>query len=1306
MSSLFNNSSRFPFDCIIVTSPDESSAQSAWEGPLQVLQEQLRQEYPHQTPPIRVFSTTDPFGARVGSGGGTLAACQACESYNFDTNQTVLVLHAGGDSSRCPTQMILGKAWTSLASPDFATPTHWLIRQLHFLFHQANLPNGTLLVAATDCLAAFHHGHSLPPVLPMEYPNSNLVLGVAVPAPVTTAKNHGVFLLRPQVWKQDPSDKLSTTSNLVVETPLQVWQKPSIQKLLTTQEPSPATFTLQTQEGTIENQAWIDTGIVIFLPQAVQTLNHLADGLLANCTRKGLEQAYHKSNSENPDDPNRLCSLSDFAKEHALKVDLYTDIMHNLCWPNQTIPSSSSSSSTSPAVRQVLQQLPLQILVAPQGHFYHLGTTQELLQFATENTNTTTNTNVSTKNDYGLAQQLHLIPRHHSLYAPSPDQNVVLNSIFPTPFATAATAATTTTTTTTNVTIGKKSLVEHSILQHYTTVTVGANTLLSGWRTTTKTGNENHKNNNNNNNNNMNKSTNPTTTRSLIIPDDLSVQVLALKHNNTEKTNQHPTKQYAWMVLGMMDGIKANRHTGTLYNIPINQVLQITGLSLEELGWKDDINGSNNNNKKSTEDCLWTAKIHPIIVADDQTEATSFEAVFGWVQDLMQYNAIKDHVASFQNWRSLERVSLQELHKLSDATVEWNFRQQLYNAIEEEIKLQQLSRLLRERCHTEPCDDLGWMMDKFQKNKQEDDEVRLLQRVLTVLDQVARDELHKGRYDVSGRAFMVASALLGDLSTSSLKGEKTLEDSEIFAAALLQCSPHVERIRPSPTSNQDPSDRLDALDHIIALRTKAFLEDDKSNLPWNMAAYSSIMERLAFCMTEFCIWGGLEQWHVRMATEESSEEALPTLFDTWVMAMAPARIDLAGAWSDTPPVCYEFGGSVVGMAVLVDDHKPLSCRCRIRTNASGILLRTEHRDSVTGRLSSYVETELTKMSQMMDCRNPMSDCALIKCALLTLGMVSLENAGSEIDLQPYINLFCRSNDKNVRLEIISTSLLPQGSGLGTSSILGGCILAAITKCIGRQDPDTDYLFHAVLMLEQLLTSGGGYQDQVHGIVQGIKVVRSAASRLPLDMSVESIPISSKALRQLERRLILGFTGKTRLAKNILQNVLRRWARRTPEIVCTVRSLIEHSEAAQKALELEDLDSLGRILYQNWQLKIAMAGRDSGVEPAAVKVLLEELMKLNAIVGGCLCGAGGGGFMALLTSEGYDRVKIQELVNSDLTGALNDEELASFSWHHCRVCYDGLTTQILHDDDGKTDVDTFKLSWQAVSRQEDFCNGGP
>jgi len=43
----------------------------------------------------------------------------------------------------------------------------------------------------------------------------------------------------------------------------------------------------------------------------------------------------------------------------------------------------------------------------------------------------------------------------------------------------------------------------------------------------------------------------------------------------------------------------------------------------------------------------------------------------------------------------------------------------------------------------------------------------------------------------------------------------------------------------------------------------------------------------------------------------------------WVTAECPARVDIAGGWSDTPPITYEQGGAVVNVAITVDGQVKL-----------------------------------------------------------------------------------------------------------------------------------------------------------------------------------------------------------------------------------------------------------------------------------------------------------------------------------------------------------------------------------------------
>lgn len=44
----------------------------------------------------------------------------------------------------------------------------------------------------------------------------------------------------------------------------------------------------------------------------------------------------------------------------------------------------------------------------------------------------------------------------------------------------------------------------------------------------------------------------------------------------------------------------------------------------------------------------------------------------------------------------------------------------------------------------------------------------------------------------------------------------------------------------------------------------------------------------------------------------------------WIIGESPARADMAGGWSDTPPISYEHGGAVANVALLVDNKVSFS----------------------------------------------------------------------------------------------------------------------------------------------------------------------------------------------------------------------------------------------------------------------------------------------------------------------------------------------------------------------------------------------
>ncbi|XP_035981542.1 L-fucose kinase [Fundulus heteroclitus] len=364
----------------------------------------------------------------------------------------------------------------------------------------------------------------------------------------------------------------------------------------------------------------------------------------------------------------------------------------------------------------------------------------------------------------------------------------------------------------------------------------------------------------------------------------------------------------------------------------------------------------------------------------------------------------------------------------------------------------------------------------------------------------------------------------------------------------------------------------------------------------------------------------------------------------WQEVECPARLDLAGGWSDTPPIAFEHGGSVTNIAVKVDGKRPIGARARRIVKPH--LLLVSHSG---GRSGASTETVCDTLDDLRDYCQPHAPGALLKAVCVCSGLVSLSSP------RPLEHQLMQSWGSGVELH--SWSELPTGSGLGTSSILAGALLAAIYRCTGRTY-DTDSLIHAVLYLEQILTTGGGWQDQVGGLVGGVKVGRSRAS-LPLQVEVERLSPPPEFLVSLEQHLLLVYTGKTRLARNLLQDVVRSWYSRLPSMVLNAQQLVSNSEECARACLDGSLSRLGRCLDRSWQQKKLMA---PGCEPASVRTMMEALRPL--VLGQSLAGAGGGGFLYLLTRDPRQQQAVLQVLR-DTPG------LGDFSVHSVELDMEGI-----------------------------------
>ena len=323
---------------------------------------------------------------------------------------------------------------------------------------------------------------------------------------------------------------------------------------------------------------------------------------------------------------------------------------------------------------------------------------------------------------------------------------------------------------------------------------------------------------------------------------------------------------------------------------------------------------------------------------------------------------------------------------------------------------------------------------------------------------------------------------------------------------------------------------------------------------------------------------------------------------------AAARIDFGGGWTDTPPYSLEHGGTVLNAAITLWGDHPIVAEATL-LDEPVLLLESEDIDA---SLRPKVAGEV------LDYARPADPFALHKAALVFRGILPG-------DMAPEASISDALRAIGHGLHLRTSTCIPRGSGLGTSSILAGAVLQCLAQLLG-QSVSQEQLFDEVLCLEQMITTGGGWQDQIGGLANGIKLIRTQPG-LPQIAAIQQVSLTPSVRRALDARLRLLYTGQRRLAKELLRAMMGRYMARDPEMLSMLAEIARLANAMREALIDEDLDSLGALIAEHWRINVRM-------DPGSSNPFIDDLLTFCApyTVGAKLAGAGGGGFAILVTGD--------------------------------------------------------------------------
>lgn len=333
----------------------------------------------------------------------------------------------------------------------------------------------------------------------------------------------------------------------------------------------------------------------------------------------------------------------------------------------------------------------------------------------------------------------------------------------------------------------------------------------------------------------------------------------------------------------------------------------------------------------------------------------------------------------------------------------------------------------------------------------------------------------------------------------------------------------------------------------------------------------------------------------------------------------PLRVNWGGGWSDTPPYCNENGGTVLNCAILLNGEKPVEVT----------LERIKERKIVFDSRDMDVHGEFDTIEPLQAVGDPFDPFALQKACLLACGIIPKEGH----DLTEILE--CLGGGFVMHSEVTN---VPKGSGLGTSSILSAACVKAVFEFMGIPYTEEELYSH-VLVMEQIMSTGGGWQDQVGGVSPGLKYITSSPG-MEQKLQVVHVEIPGETKQELGERFVLIYTGQRRLARNLLRDVIGRYVGNEPDSLFALEEIQKTAALMRFELERGNVDGFAELLDYHWELSRKV---DAGSTNTLINQIFASIEEL--IDGKMVCGAGGGGFLQVILKRGVSKSDVEERLKS-------------------------------------------------------------
>jgi galactokinase/mevalonate kinase-like predicted kinase len=339
-----------------------------------------------------------------------------------------------------------------------------------------------------------------------------------------------------------------------------------------------------------------------------------------------------------------------------------------------------------------------------------------------------------------------------------------------------------------------------------------------------------------------------------------------------------------------------------------------------------------------------------------------------------------------------------------------------------------------------------------------------------------------------------------------------------------------------------------------------------------------------------------DSWSVRRPLDTTQPRGLTTV-------RVPARFDFIGGWTDTPP--YYF------------DHEAAVLNTTVRLKRIGSQIDAANDKVITVSIQAADEWTVYENGQPLIANQ---DHIVINAVKDVLGLV----------LPP------------VRLTIDNN--IPKGSGLGGSSLLASAIYAAFVSYYEGVDlsaPEVRRLIDGILVVEQMMTSGGGWQDQIGGVLGGLKLISTTPGKLGYKIQ----RCSPEVVEKLNRCSLVVNSNRQRRAAMILWSIREKCYLQDPKAMKLMEEIRSNAVQGFDQLQANKIGDFAQLYATTWQ-------HVNDVETKTSIPLVEELTTIcgDTLLGCKIGGAGGGGFVVMTFADEAARNAAATKIAMELPGS--------------------------------------------------------